>query len=95
MTDGYDDRFGLGGYFPEVVSKGEDRPVVVDRAEVSILVIVEDTVRDERGANGDVITSLVGRMEILSVLLEDPGVAFLDDAYRRRRVECRAIYSEG
>lgn len=47
MTDGYDDGFGLRGYFPEVVSKGEDRPVVIDGAEVSVLAIVEDSVRDE------------------------------------------------
>lgn len=45
--DGYDNGFGLRGYPPEVVSKGEDRPVVIDGAEVSILAAVESTVRDE------------------------------------------------
>lgn len=39
VTDGYDDWFGLGGYFPEVVSKSEDRPIIIDGAEVSILAV--------------------------------------------------------
>ena len=67
VTDGYDDWLGLGGYFPEVVSKGEDRPIVIDGAEISILAVVENTVRDERGTNGDITASPVSRVKVLRV----------------------------
>lgn len=65
VTDRYDDGLGLGGHFPEIVSKGEHGPVIVDGAKVGILAVVENTVRDERGAKGDVTSSPVGRVEIL------------------------------
>jgi len=65
VTDGYDDGFGLGGHFPQVVSKGEDRPVVVDGAEVSILAVVENAIRDERGANSGITTSPISRVKVL------------------------------
>lgn len=68
VTDGYDDGFGLGSYLPEVVSKGKHRPVVADGAEVSVSAIVKNTVRDERGADGDVTPSPVSRIDILSAL---------------------------
>lgn len=44
VADGYDDRFSLEGHFPEVVSKGEDRPVVIDSAEVRVLAVVENAI---------------------------------------------------
>ena len=67
VTDGYDDRSGLGGYFPKVVSKGEDGPIVIDSTEIGILIVVENTARDERGANGDIAASPVSRVEVLPV----------------------------
>lgn len=39
---------GLGGYFPEVVNKDEDGPIVIDGMEVNILAVVGNTVRGER-----------------------------------------------
>lgn len=74
MTNGYDSGSGLGGRFPEVASKGEDRPVVVDSAEDSILTVVENTIRDERGANGNVTASPLSRVKVLHAPCEKDGV---------------------
>ena len=65
VTDRYGDWFSLGDYFPKVVRKSEDRPIIIDGAEVSILAIVENTTRDERGANSDITPSPVSRIKVL------------------------------
>ena len=92
VTDGYDDRSGLGGYFPEVVSKGEDGPIVIDSTEIGILIVVENTARDERGANGDIAAGPVSRVEVLPVCERRVELLFLVGTYRECRVKCRAVY---
>lgn len=79
MADGNDDRSGLGAYFPEVVSKSEDRPVVIDGAEVSILAVVENTIRDERGTNSDIAATPVSRVKVLRAPCEKRRAAFRQD----------------
>ena len=44
VADRYDDGFGPRSHFPEVVSKCEDRPIVVDGTEVSVLAVIENAI---------------------------------------------------
>lgn len=92
VTDGYDDRFGLRSYFPKVVSKCEDGPIVIDSTEIGILAVVENTARDERGANSDITAGPVSRVEVLPVRERKAELLFLVGTYRKCRVKCRAIY---
>lgn len=60
MANGHDDRFDLAGCEQRQRQAGRR-----DGAAVSILAIVENTVGDERGANGGIPTSPVSRTEDL------------------------------
>ena len=59
----YDEDSGCSGgrNSAEIVSKGEDRPVRVDRTELGVLSIVEYAIVDELRADNDVLSRLVRR----------------------------------
>ena len=61
MSDGVDDRGCRTRDGSEVVRKGEDRPVRVDRTELGVLSIVEYAIVDELRADNDVLSRLVRR----------------------------------
>ena len=59
MSNGEEDATARDG--AEVVCEGEDGPVVVDGAEVSVLGVGKTTVLDELGSDGGITTGLEGR----------------------------------